>query len=147
MKKHIGLNFNFTFQSIDKKTGKVKKEAKFHNLVTNAGLNAVAGLIAAEFDYLAIGTGTTAANATDTALETEFTRENVIATSEGTGVIEYDHVFEVGTGVSEEITEVGLFNSATETGSTMLNRAVDTAFTLDEDNPLRVVGTITVSTT
>lgn len=46
------------------------------NLVTNAGKAAVAGLIIATghtnaFDYIAVGTGTTAAALTDTALEAE----------------------------------------------------------------------------
>lgn len=45
------------------------------NLITNAGKALVAGLMTGDvtnfFDYIAVGTGTTAAAATDTALETE----------------------------------------------------------------------------
>lgn len=45
------------------------------NLVTNAGKAVAAGLLTGDvtnfFDYIAVGTGTTAADATDTTLETE----------------------------------------------------------------------------
>lgn len=58
--------------------GKLIDERIVKNLITNAGLAAVAGLVLTDvsvndFDYIAIGTGTTAANAADTALETEIT--------------------------------------------------------------------------
>ena len=141
----ILLNFNFKLIGTDKKTGK-KIESPIFNNVVDTGLDAVADLIAGEFTYLAIGTGTTAVTTGDTELETEYTRESVSFTDEGTGIRQVDHTFNVGSGVSEDITEVGLFNSATPSGSTMLNRAVDSAFTLDLDNPLRVIGTITVTT-
>lgn len=146
MKPKLGLKFNFVFQSINKNTGKITKELKFKNMVVNSGLDAVADLIAAEFNYLAIGTGDTAATANDTELEAEFDREEVTATNEGVGIRKYDKTFEVGSGVSEEIQEAGLFNSATPSGSIMLNRAIAAeSFTLDIDNPLRVIATITVS--
>lgn len=51
------------------------------NTITNAGLAEVAGLFTADtagsltaFDYIAIGTGTTASDATDTQLEAEITQ-------------------------------------------------------------------------
>lgn len=52
--------------------------ANYSNLITNAGMAGVASRIngagsEAAFTYIAIGTGTTAADATDTALETEIT--------------------------------------------------------------------------
>lgn len=56
--------------------GKVIDRRVVKNLVTNAGKAAVAGLVLTDvsvddFDYVAIGTGTTAADATDTQLEGE----------------------------------------------------------------------------
>lgn len=150
MKKHIGLNVNFTIQSLDGFTGKILKEEKVHNQVVDTGLDRVADLIGnlsnAGFDYLGIGTGNTAETSSDTGLETEYTRENVTPTDGGTGVLTYDHTFNVGSGVSQSITEAGLLDQATASGSTLLNRATFTAFTLDSDNPLRVIVTITVST-
>lgn len=60
------------------RNGKVIDERYVHNLITSAGKALVAGLIVVDvggtaFDYIAIGTGTTAAAAGDTALETEIT--------------------------------------------------------------------------
>ena len=56
--------------------GKVKDHRKLHNLITNVGHAGANGRMSNQgsyspFIYLAIGTGTTAAAATDTALQTE----------------------------------------------------------------------------
>ena len=58
--------------------GQWKMSLKISNLVTNAGMAGIASRIngdgaEAAFTYIAIGIGTTAANATDTALESEIT--------------------------------------------------------------------------
>ena len=57
-------------------TGFYADSLKIHNLVTNAGAAGVASRIngdgsEAAFTYIAVGTGTTAANVADTTLETE----------------------------------------------------------------------------
>lgn len=149
-KKHLNLNVNFTIQSIDSSTGKVTKEEKIHNQVVNDGLDRVAdligGLSSTAFEYVAIGTDNTSENATDTELGTEYTRENVTPTDEGTGILEYDHTFTVGTGVSEEIVEAGLVDNASISSGTLFNRATFSSFTLDSDNPLRVIITLTITT-
>lgn len=59
-------------------TGNWVSEMTISNLITNAGMAGVASRINGAdsedaFTYIAIGTGTTSANATDTALETEIT--------------------------------------------------------------------------
>jgi len=150
MKKNLKLSVNVTVQNIDAVTGKVIKEEKIHNQVVNNGLDRVADLIGnisdAGFGHMAIGTGATAETATDTSLETEFDRQAISPTDEGLGIIEYDKIFTVGSGTSEEITEAGLFDQLTVSGDTMFNRATFTAFTLDVDNPLRVIITINVTT-
>lgn len=55
--------------------GHYAPQKQVSNMVTNAGKAAVAGLITGDvtdfFDYIAVGTGTTAAALTDTTLETE----------------------------------------------------------------------------
>lgn len=146
--KNINLDVNVKIQQSRK--GKIVKEQSVHNQVVNNGLDRVADLIggfsSAAFTHVAIGTGNTAETATDLSLETEFTRESVSPTDEGTGVIEYDHEFTVGSGVSESITEAGLFDQAGESGSTMLNRATFDAFTLDSNNLIRIIITITITT-
>lgn len=146
--KHIDLNFNVKIQQ--SRNGKIIREETVHNQVVNNGLDRVADLLtgvsSSAFTHVAIGTGATAETATDTALETEYTREAVTPTDEGTGIVEYDHEFTVGSGVSESITEAGLFDQAGASGSTMFNRATFSSFTLDSDNPIRIIITITVST-
>lgn len=56
-------------------TGTYAFDKNISNLVTNAGKASVAGLLTGDvtnfFDYIAVGTGTTAANVADTTLETE----------------------------------------------------------------------------
>lgn len=150
MKTHFRMDINFIIQQLDAATGKVKKEERVHNQVVDDGLDRVAALIgglsSAEFDYVGIGTDNTTETSTDTELGTEFTRIGVTPTVEGTGSIKYDHTFTVGSGVSEDIVEAGLFDQATVSGSTMLNRATFTQFTLDVSNPVRIVIFINVTT-
>lgn len=66
------------FQLDHIKEGAIIDSRIIGNTITNAGLAEVAGLLTADtagsltaFDYIAIGTGTTAADATDTQLEEE----------------------------------------------------------------------------
>lgn len=114
-------------------------------IITNVGLEYIAKLINGVatnfFDYAAIGTGTTAETATDTALETEATTDGLaraLATlSYETG---YKAKFEktwtyTGTGVS--ITEWGIFDAAA--AGNMLARQVVSA------NPLSVNDTLTLT--
>lgn len=73
----IGIYGRFNVKHFDK-DGVIKEERDIDNTIVNAGLAEVSGLILTDvggtaFDYIAIGTGTTAANATDTTLETEIT--------------------------------------------------------------------------
>lgn len=104
--------------------GSYENEANMSNLVTNVGFASFAkrfggiGSVAA-FTYIAIGTGTTAANVTDTALETEITtnggeRENVTPTSTTTTVTDDTIVLSntfTFTG-SFALAEVGILNAA-----------------------------------
>jgi len=98
--------------------------------ITNAGLAEVAGLLLTDvggtaFDYLAIGTGTTAFDATQTALVTETHREAGTGTRVTTTITndtaQLVVTFSGYTG-SEAITEIGMFNDAT--AGTMLMRQV-----------------------
>ena len=146
MKKGLTIKTNAIIQTIDMHTGEVKKETKVHNIVTNAGLDEVAHLIGGistptAFQYMAIGTDATAPGASQTALGTEVSRENVTPTDEGVGIIEYDNTFTFGSGESYTVIEYGLFNDAT-TGI-MLNRLTDAGHDVDIDNGLRVRITIT----
>jgi hypothetical protein len=73
------------------KFGNLIETVETPNALTNTGFAEVAGLIGTDvtsgrtaFDYIAVGTGTTAATATDTALETEVT-DSGLARAAGTG--------------------------------------------------------------
>lgn len=74
-----GLRFmGYTHQVLKGADGAVKMDRYVPNLITTVGKAAVAGLILTDvagtlFDYMAIGTGTTAAAAGDTTLQTEIT--------------------------------------------------------------------------
>lgn len=111
------------------------------NGLTNAGFAEVAGLILtdvttgiADFDYIAIGTGTTAFDPTQTALVTETHREAAVGTRVTTTVTDDTaqlvHTFTGYTG-SESVTESGVFNAAT--AGDMLCRQVFTALAIDWD--------------
>lgn len=68
--KHFGIDFK-----IPTLFGNLVDKMVIENLITSAGMVAVAARINAdavtEFTYIAVGTGTTAANVADTTLETE----------------------------------------------------------------------------
>ena len=147
MDKVLKLKVNAIIESIDLLTGDVIKTSKVHNTVVNAGLNRVADLIAdvsdTGFGYMSIGTDNTSVTATDTELGTEVQRQAVTPTDEGTGIIEYDKTFTFNSGDSYTIVEAGLFDSATASGSTMLNRLTFSGHDVDVDNGVRVRITIT----
>ena len=109
------------------------------NGITNAGFAEIAGLILTDvggtpFDYIAIGTGTTAFDPTQTALISETHREAGTGSRETTAVTNDTAVlvatFSGYTG-SEAITESGVFNASS--GGTMLCRQVFTALNIDWD--------------
>jgi len=109
------------------------------DLIVNAGKAAVAGLILADvtetaFDYIAIGTGTVAPAATDTALGTETHREagtgSLVTTAVTNDTAQLVATFTGYTG-TEAVTEVGMFNAAT--GGDMLMRRTFAALNMDWD--------------
>jgi hypothetical protein len=94
------------------------------NILTNAGLAAIIRLIAAgltetKFSHLAIGTGTTAEAATDTALITEIKRKAATISQVTTTVTGDTALFEAtfssddGLTGSHTVSETGIFNAAT----------------------------------
>ena len=107
------------------------------NGITNAGMAEVAGLLLTDvggtaFDYIAIGTGTTAFDPSQTALASETHRENATGTRVTTSVTndtaQLEHTFSGYSG-SESITESGVFNASS--GGTMLCRQTFSAISVD----------------
>lgn len=135
----------------EKFTGKVLEREKVHNLIVNTGKERVAKLIGntesslSAFGYIAIGTGSTAPNASDTSLETEVTRASGSPSYEASYKCIFEKTFEFGSGESYSITEAGVSDGASETGSTLLDRFTFSAKAVDADTDLYVKITITVS--
>ena len=86
------------------------------NVVTNVGRNKFASLLAEDISvfpsHIGIGTGTTAAAVTDTALATEVDRNAFISQSASAGVITYKAFFSKSEANGNTIAEVGLFDAA-----------------------------------
>ncbi len=106
------------------------KEQNEHNLVVSAGLAYIASRMkdttASVMSHMAVGAGTTAAAAADTALGSQLGRvaldSTAIVTTAVTGdSVQYVATFPAGTGTGA-VTEAGVFNNST--GGTMLCRTV-----------------------
>ena len=135
-------------------SGSYVNELQLSNLITNAGMAAVASRIngsggEAAFTYIAIGTGTTAAAATDTALETEITTGGGARAAATASRVTTDVANDTAQLVltynftsSFAVTESGVFNDAT-TG-VMLARQVFSAINVVNTDSLQVTWKIDV---
>ena len=128
------------------RNGEVVREIK--NLVVTSGKALVAanlqGNNVSPITYMALGTGTTAADVTDTTLEFELDR-NALTTSGGTvsgAVVTYETTWAPGDGTGA-ITEAGLFTAST--GGTMLARTVFPVVNKGADDTITVVWDVTIS--
>lgn len=131
--KIIGL---ITIEVKDK-NGVLKERREIKNIVTNAGKAVVAGLLCGDgglavFNYLEVGTGTTAAAATDTTLQTAITDSGLAraaaTVSRVTTAVTNDTAQLVKTWSvtgTKAITEAGAFNASS--AGTMLGRQVFSA--------------------
>lgn len=109
--------------------GNVKTQDE-HNLVVNTGLAYIASRMkdatAGVMSHMAVGSGTTAAAASDSSLGTQLGRvaldSTTIVTTSVTGdAVQYVATFPAGTGTGA-VTEAGVFNAAS--AGTMLCRTV-----------------------
>lgn len=119
------------------KDGNLKATRQIKNTITNASLAEISGLVGnvgskTAFTYLAVGTGTNAASATDTTLQTEITDSGLaraaatvsqVTTTVTNDTLKLAKTFTV-TG-SKAITEAGAFNAGSS--GTMLGRQVFSA--------------------
>lgn len=117
------------------------------NLIVDVGLDFICDAMAkasgrpAVLSYIGIGTGTTPADATDTALQTEAAREATTYDHDaGTNFMELVATFDAGTGTGD-ITEAGVFNAASS--GTMLNRVVFSAIPKEASDSLDMSFTFT----
>lgn len=116
------------------------------NLVVTAGKNYVASRMKDTTDtamsHMAIGTGTTAAAAGDTALGTESARTALTSTTVTNNEVAYVDTFAAGTGTGA-ITEAGIFNASS--AGTMLCRTVFSVVNKGADDSMTITWTVTVS--
>lgn len=131
--------------------GSLIEEIDFPNTVAYAGKAQVAGLVNGVvtdyFDYLAIGTGTTAAGTGDTALEEEVGTRASATRSRTTTTFTNDTARFVGTFsfvAATAITEYGIFDA--DTAGTILAHQVYGTMSMSSGDSLQVTWDLTIGT-
>lgn len=127
--------------------GNTKQTQEIDNLVVDAGLGYIAsrmeGVSEAVMSHMGLGSGSTAANAADTDLETQLGAREVLDSSTVTNnEIVYVATFEAGDATGS-VREAGIFNAST--AGTMLCRTVFDVVNKAADDTLSVTWTITIS--
>jgi len=130
---------------IQREDGSVEtKEIK--NLVVSSGLNYIVSRMkdatATAMSHMAVGAGTTAAAAGDTALGSELGRVALTSTTVTTNTITYVASFPAGTGTGA-VTEAGIFNA--NVAGTLLCRTVFGVVTKNAGDSMTVTWQITIS--
>jgi hypothetical protein len=129
------------------KDGNIKEERHEKNLVVSAGLNFICSRMKDTTDgvmsHMGLGSGTTAAAAGDTDLESILgSREALDSTTVSSNTIQYVSSFEAGDATGA-VTEAGIFNASS--AGTMLCRVVFAAINKSADDTMSVTWTITLT--
>jgi len=128
------------------KDGNVKDERKIKNLIVDTGLNFICDRMKDDetaMTHMALGSGSTAAAAGDTALGSQLgSREALDSSTVTNNQIVYVASFEAGDATGA-VTEAGIFNAST--GGTMLCRTVFSVVNKAADDTLTVNWTITLT--
>lgn len=127
--------------------GNLKEQREIDNLVVDAGLDFIAsrmaGTSADVMSHMALGSGTTAAAAGNTDLESVLgSREALDSTTVTDNTVTYVSSFEAGDATGA-VTEAGIFNAAS--GGSMLCRTVFAVVNKAADDSLSITWTITIS--
>lgn len=116
------------------------------NLVVTAGKEFVASRMkdatTTAMTHMAIGTGSTAAAASNTALGSQSARTTLTSTTVSGADVTYVDTFPAGTGTGA-ITEAGLFNASSS--GTMLCRTVFSVVNKGASDSMTITWTVTVS--
>lgn len=154
----LNLNFNFKgsyeIKVIDA-NGNVKTHFEVPNMITNVGISGVADLIGgvngiSDFEYIAIGSGTTGETQSDTTLEYEITSPSSAARQQAskslvTTSVDYDTLQLQATFSFDsdmKITEAGVFNASS--GGTMLSRKTFNEVNVSNGDSLQITYKIQV---
>lgn len=129
------------------KSGRVKQVEEMHNLVVTTGLQHIADQLSASpgqsaMSHMEIGTGTTAAAAGDTTLETALDRNALTSRTDSGAVVTYVGDWAAGDGTGA-ITEAGIFNASSS--GTMLARVVFSVINKGASDTLQITWTLTFS--
>lgn len=126
--------------------GLVKEEHNFDNLVVTTGKGYIASRMkdatATAMSHMAVGTGTTAAAVSQTALVTEANRQALTSTAVSGGDVTYSATFGNGQGTGA-LTEAAILNASS--GGTMLCRTVFSVINKGANDTLAITWTVTVS--
>ena len=126
--------------------GNVKQEIIVPNLVVTTGKNLIASRLKdttdAAITHMAIGTGSTAAAAGNTALGSEAGRVALTSTTVTSNAVAYVASFGAGVGTGA-ITEAGLLNASSS--GTLLCRTVFSVINKGANDTLGITWTVTIS--
>ena len=125
--------------------GNVKHEVIVPNLVVTAGKNFIADRLknnTTVMSHMAIGTGSTAAAAGNTALGSEAGRVALTSSTVTDNAVAYVDSFGAGTGTGA-ITEAGLLNASSS--GTLLCRTVFSVINKGANDTLGITWTVTIS--
>ena len=135
----------------DQDTGEVKDSRKVENLVVTTGKTFIAAAILktttnspAAMSHMELGTGTTAAAAGDTALQTAISGSRTALSSATSAANVTTYVASFGAGVGTgAVTEAGIFNASS--AGTMLCRTVFSVVNKGANDAMTITWAITVS--
>jgi hypothetical protein len=119
-REKISVKGGYNIKVLDHNTQKIIHEENVNNVITNIALAEFAksiydGTNDTEIKYLALGTGSSTASATNTALDNEIFRTDPISTTVS-GVGQIQNVFYVRDNEAQDvIKEVGIFAGSTAT--------------------------------
>jgi len=127
--------------------GNIKDQREVDNLVVDSGLDYIASRMkdatATAMSHMALGSGTTAAAAGDTDLESVLgSREALDSTTVTDNTVQYVASFEAGDATGA-VTEAGIFNAST--AGSMLCRTVFSVVNKGANDTLSITWTITLS--
>ena len=126
--------------------GVVVETREVKNLVVDDGLEFIASRMkdatATAMSHMAIGTGSTAAAAGNTALGTEAARQALTSTTVTANAVAYVASFAAGTGTGA-ITEAGILNAGS--GGTLLCRTVFSVVNKGASDSMTTTWTVTIS--
>jgi hypothetical protein len=132
--------------TVTRPNGHVKHEVIIPNLVVTTGKNFIASRMkdasATAMTHMAIGTGSTAAAAGNTALGSEAGRVALTSTTVTDNAVAYVATFPAGTGTGA-ITEAGILNASSS--GTLLCRTVFSVINKASADTLGITWTVTVS--